>query len=662
MSPTQYWLLFGSLALLGSAQTVACTSEFSSCEARRSCPVGGAAGMAGAAGAAGAGTGGAKAGAHPGGSSGLEAQAGEAGTADDAGAGGAAGDSNVDTELAIAEPALATGKTYVPFTGKLRASGAAHYTWSVTSGALPAGLSLQGAQTATVTIAGTPTEAGQFPLSLSVTDGSTTKAVDVILVITHSALFLSDRNVAGVNELFLAEIGAGETPAPVRLSASFPSGGGVASYAWSPDGSKVLYLASQSSGGAAELWVASLAAPGTAQRVSAPGVTVSQMVWLRSGNVAAYSTSDCETALVDLSGSVPGASKVAIPASPCLPRSLTPSPNGNALAVTSVAAEMDFSMQIAYVTWNAGLPKSVPFGNALSYGGYSYDGRYVLSSSSGIGSWTDLSLPSLTEEPLGHSFSGAWSPNAEALLWSGGDLGGSDVGFVRDTFDSGKLTSTVLVPAGTCKGMSVFPWSPDGKNGVFACDRDLRGVSNVATAAVSVDFSLLPSGFSTHSFTDILSVGWSPDSKWIAVRADRDVDTQVDLNLLRWSAPGVLYKPHANSTASGVTTWAFAPNSRSVAFVGTIAPQLNTGLYLSQLPASGAPPTATLISAPASAVVQTDINWLPGSRVLAYRATVSGAAQLFAVPIAADGTVGSVIPISGVSGSGVSSYQLAPTR
>jgi hypothetical protein len=124
----------------------------------------------------------------------------------------------------------------------------------------------------------------------------------------------------------------------------------------------------------------------------------------------------------------------------------------------------------------------------------------------------------------------------------------------------------------------------------------------------------------------------------------------------------VAYKPHANSIAPGVTTWAFAPNSQSVAFVGTIAPQNNLGLYLSKLPASGAPPTATLVSAPANAVVQTDINWLPGSHVLAYRAVVSGAAQLFAIPIAADGTAGSVISVSGTSVSGVSSFQLAPTR
>jgi large repetitive protein len=194
---SKYWLLFGLLAL-SSTQFVNCTAEFSSCEAKLNCPKGGASGMAGTpeAGAGG------EAGADEGGSGGLDAHAGQAGAADNAGTGGVAGDSSVDTDLEIAPPTFAAGKTYVPFTGKISASGAAQYSWSVTSGALPAGLTLQSADKATVTIAGTATEAGQFPIGLSVTDGSTTKAIDLTLVITHSALFLSDRNAAGVNELF----------------------------------------------------------------------------------------------------------------------------------------------------------------------------------------------------------------------------------------------------------------------------------------------------------------------------------------------------------------------------------------------------------------------------------------------------------------------------
>ncbi|HKO50251.1 MAG TPA: Ig domain-containing protein [Polyangiaceae bacterium] len=612
------------------------------------------------AGASDAGMGG-EAGAEEGGSAGRDAQAGEAGTANDAGAGGMAGDSSVSMDLEIAQPILAVGKTYVPFTGKISASGAAHYTWSLTSGALPAGLTLQGAKSATLTIAGTPTEAGQFPIGLTVTDGSITKSVDVTLAVTHSALFLSDRNVAGVNELFVAEVGAGSAAAPVRLSASIPSGGGVSSYAWSPDGSKVLYLATQSSGGATELWVASLATPRTVQRVSAPGATVSTMVWLGEGNVAAYSTSVGDTYLAELSEGSPGSSKLAISGHGSA-AVLRASPNGVSLGV-NLNNEAIHTNEISYVTWAPGGVTVVLLLKAQGAGPYfSYDGRYAMINDGPSASWLDLSLPGPLGNniPSGNGVGISWSPHAESLFMVVG--GGSAYSFGRGDFTAAGMTTASLATANDCGGAVPVRWSPDAKNGLYGCAADVRGIGNLATAVAGTDFSLLPSGLLSKAFTDTPSIDWSPDSKWVALRADRDVDAQYDLYLVRWSAPGVAYKPHTNSIAPGVTTWAFAENSQSIAFVGTIAPQSNAGLYLSKLPVSGAPPIGTLVSAPASSVVQNDINWLPGSRMIAYRATVSGASQLFAVPVSADGTAGSPLSISGVSGTGVSSYQLAPTR
>jgi hypothetical protein len=661
---SKYWLLFGSLAL-GAAHTAACSREFRTCEQTRTCATGGAAGK----GTAEAGEGG-EAGAQERGTGGLdlqggkagsgEAGVGEAGSADSAGSNGTAGDSSIEQGLEIAQPTLAAGKTYVPFTGKISASGATHYDWSIASGTLPAGLSLQGAQSATVTIAGAPTEAGQFPISLNVTDGTTTKTVDVTLVVTHSALFLSDRNVSGVNELFLTEIGAESASAPVRLNASIPSGGGVSSYAWSPDGSKVLYLATQSSGGAAELWVASLAAPGSAQRVSAAGLTVSQMAWLKMGNIAGYSTTAGDTFLVDLSAASVGQSKFVL-AGHGSPSYLYASPNGTSLSVSVINDSINMA-EISYATWGSATPTVVPLLTVQGgVGGFSYDGRYVIVNTGPSAQWFDLSLATPMSNLIssGNGVGVSWSPNTESLFMVRG--GGASFEFSRADFSSAGLTISALATPNDC-GATQVRWAPDGKNGLYVCAADVRGISNLATAAAGADFSLLPSGFLSNTFTDTPTIGWSPDSKWVALRADRDVNAQYDLQLIRWSAPGVAYKPHANSIGSGVASWAFAQNSQSVAFVGNIAPQNNAGLYLSKLPSTGAPPTAALVSAPANAVVQSDINWLPGSRVIAYRATVSGATQLFAVPIAPDGNAGGVVSISGVSGSGVSAYQLAPTR
>ncbi|HYP97285.1 MAG TPA: hypothetical protein VER96_01340 [Polyangiaceae bacterium] len=677
----RYWLLFGSFAL-GATQTVACSSEFKSCQTTRTCAPGGAGGVGGTASSGAGGV------AAKGGSAGLEVQAGEAGessgteggtggaddNADDAGSGGMGDDSSVEMVLEIAPPALDTGKTYLPFKGKITASGAQHYNWSITSGALPAGLVLQGVQTATVTIAGTPTQAGQFPITLSVTDGVITKSVDVPLGVTHPVLFLSDRNIAGVNELFLAEIGAASVDAPMQLSATLPAGGGITSYAWSPDGSKVMYIAKQSSGGAAELWVASVDSPGIAQRVSAGGVSVSKIAWLRAGSIASYLTSTGDAYLVDLSGSTPGASKLAV-SSPGTPSALTPSPNGVSVMVGTYNYDSNSALYrttLSYVTWNAAAPKSITIYKddiAEDHLHLSYDGQFGVAANIVGAKWWDLSLAS----PAGTDFTNennptfSFSPNAQALAFV--NLVSSPTPparLVLGTFAGGTMLTTPLIQPGRCtENTAALQWSPDGKDLLFRCDHDIRGIGDAMRASstsVGSDFSLLPNDFWSNTFTWAASVDWSPDSKWIAIRADRDVKSQYDLYLVRRSAPGVAYKPHANSVGPGITTWTFAQNSQSVAFVGTVAPQSNAGLYLSKLPASGAPSTAALVSAPANAAVQDDITWLPGSRVITYRAIVAGAAQLYAVPLTADGTAGSALSMSGVSGSGVLSYQLAPAR
>lgn len=608
-----------------------------------------------------------------GGTAGVEAEAGEGGVADDggtggvggeagvsmdAGAGGMAGERSVDSRLTIASPSLAAGKTYVAYTGTISASGGERYTWSLSKGTLPAGVMLQGAQTATVTISGTATEAGQFPLTLSVTDGVATKTVDVTLSVTHTALFLSDRTAMGVNELFVTEIGGETAPAPVRLSASFPTGGGVSSYAWSPDGSKVLYLATQASTGTAELWLASLAAPGNAQRVSASGVAIGQFAWLGAGNIAAYSASNGDTYLTDLANSPPSVGKLVV-AGKISAATLRPSPNGKSVGIQLPGTNAN---DVSYATWAAGTATAVPLITVQGSGpSFSYDGRYSVITSGPSGYWFDHSIAS----PMGNSLASsnginfAWHPSTQSLFLAAGT--GASYELSRVDFSSAGMTKTILVSASSCSN-SQLRWSPDGKHGLYVCANDVRGIANLPTAAAGSDFSLLPSGFLSNAFTGITTSGWSPDSKWVALRADRDADGQFDLQLIRWSTPGVAYKPHATSSGSGVTTWAFAQNSRSVAFVGTVSPYANAALYLGQLPATGTPPTATLASAPAGAVVQADVNWLPGSRVIAYRAVVDGASQLFAVAVGADGSAGSVVPVSGASGSGVGSYLLAPSR
>jgi Tol biopolymer transport system component len=57
------------------------------------------------------------------------------------------------------------------------------YTWRVSQGVLPAGLTLSDAGSPSATLSGTPTEAGQFAFTVEVSDGATTAAAPLTLVV-----------------------------------------------------------------------------------------------------------------------------------------------------------------------------------------------------------------------------------------------------------------------------------------------------------------------------------------------------------------------------------------------------------------------------------------------------------------------------------------------
>lgn len=658
-------LLLGSF-VMGAAHAVACGSVLLPCEERK-CGAGGLSGVGGdahggTAESTNAGAGGSSAGTDQGGNAGIDVQGGEAGIAGEGGSGGAASD------LAIAPPLLEIGKTYRPYTGEISASGAAHYAWSIASGTLPAGLSLHGVQTDTVTISGIPTEAGPFPISLSVTDGSSTITVDVTLFITHPALFISERNPPELGELYLAELGASSATEPVRVNAALSSDGKVESFQWSPDGSKILYTARQASTGSpAELWIASLDSPGSAQLVSA---TVSSWTWLRAGSVAAYSTASNETYLVDLSGPAPWTSKLLFPAFTGGVR-LLPSPNGVSLVVVSTPpplASIEQNSRLDYVTWSAGAPTSVSIASSIYLPSltFSHDGRFMTLASNGGADprWLDLTLPA----PAGNALSVAalsdlaWSPKAEGLLYAA-TTSTSERRVRLGTFDGGSLTSTELsIPC----NMPASPWSPDGENAIFTCSNDLRAISNLTTAAAGAEFSLLP-----NSFLDARNefVSWSPDSQWVALTSNHESSAvSAELFLIRWSAPGMAYGLHTTAVAQpGASEAIFSPNSQTIAFaINSAAPLPNSTLYVCKLPSSGAPPAPTFVASDLG-YRPTGINWLPGSRMIVFQRIVPSSpssanfvAQVFAAPVAVDGTPGRPLLVGGAKGKSVISYELAP--
>ena len=123
--------------------------------------------------------------------------------------------------LAITSAALANGQKGTAYSERLKADGGSpNYTWSIQSGSLPAGLSLNANNGA---ISGVPTAAGISNFTVQVTDSSSpaqAQSVAASISISPSALAITSTSLAAGQK--------GST-----YSATLQAGGGTPNYTWS---------------------------------------------------------------------------------------------------------------------------------------------------------------------------------------------------------------------------------------------------------------------------------------------------------------------------------------------------------------------------------------------------------------------------------------------
>jgi len=288
---------------------------------------------------------------------------------------------------------------------------------------------------------------------------------------------------------------------------------------------------------------------------------------------------------------------------------------------------------------------------------FSHDGGLLAVDAPNVGLYGfDLSLPGSSEKVLTTWTKHAWNPVSRTMFAQQNQLS-TGLQFIQYVNSTWGQTTLLLNPSCTPTPES---WSPDGNHVLYACGTDVRAYRNISAASAGTDVTILPSGFLANTFTNVSSLGWSPDSQWIALLADKDTSNRFDIYLTRWAALGMATKPYTTSSSPGVSTWRFAPNSSSVAYVGAVGTSSTPELYLTTLPATGEPSAAVPLTSTADPAVQDDIAWLPGSRVIVYRANDAGGAQLHAVHVTPAGASSTPISVSGAGGTGVPSFQPAP--
>ena len=157
------------------------------------------------------------------------------------------GDTWVWTPLTIQTPTLSPGSVGVPYTATLHAAaGTAPYTWSVSSGALPTGLTLSGGGV----ISGTPTTAGTVTFTVKALDSSTptagqaTRSLKIVINPAPSAaVWVGNGANSAVNAFPLT--GNGNVPPAATLAGSLTALNGVGGLAFDATGD--LYVASANS-------------------------------------------------------------------------------------------------------------------------------------------------------------------------------------------------------------------------------------------------------------------------------------------------------------------------------------------------------------------------------------------------------------------------------
>jgi hypothetical protein len=126
--------------------------------------------------------------------------------------------------LGITPTTLPAATVGAPYTAYISAIGGASgtFTWSITSGSLPAGLSMSPSTTSTVTISGTPTTVGTSDFTIQVVDSASNTASQALAIAVSKPAPLT---------ILTSSLPSGTVNSP--YSASLQATGGIEPYTWS---------------------------------------------------------------------------------------------------------------------------------------------------------------------------------------------------------------------------------------------------------------------------------------------------------------------------------------------------------------------------------------------------------------------------------------------
>lgn len=436
--------------------------------------------------------------------------------------------------------------------------------------------------------------------------------------------FSSDRAIDGQFNLYVGAPGRAPTP----VSGAFTNGGGITEHVWSPTAREIAFVADADTLGVPELYIAPTDGSAARRKVSGPLVAGGQLrnygvVWspdaTRLTYLADQETDEVFELYIARADNASPPVKVSGPlvAGGDVDSTVAWSPDGTHVAFIA-DKELDGAESIYTVIADGSAPPirvsgppavNVELVPPINY--WSPDSMHILFAAYDTNTMEQEVLVADANGSGSVSLTGVFASSSGArALWS---PDGTRVAFIAD-YDTPGVTelfvapadgsaapiklSGALVPGGAVTPFGVFyPWSPDGTRVMFAADRLVDNMTQlfVADAGGGAEPLLI----SDPALSGITSAFWSPDAGHVAYYAGTqairitDAKSSDSSNVVgNFVAGGALWGPCCYEwNAYGTAMYYMADR--------TVDERLE--VYLAALDNNGSPPVASGESPPATA-------------------------------------------------------------
>jgi Tol biopolymer transport system component len=576
----------------------------------------------------------------------------------------------VGAPLSIETLTLPDGVYQRPYSTTLIADGGSGtgFVWTVTQGVLPGGLTLAPNGTPSTTLTGTISTLGSFTFEIEVRDSNNQVARREYNVRVGGerryVAWVGDTATDSQTQIYAVDVLASPFSAPIQLNPTFLLGNVPTSInftKFSPDNSKIAFRGDFTADGIQDLYVVDLTGPAplAAVKVSGPlGVDqgVGSFGWSPDSRWITYQADQdivdvLDQYVVNVSGPIPGppqkVSGTMVTGGDVGTDRFRFSPNSQKI-IYSADQEFDNLFDLFVVDLSSGTPSQplrvngplAPADADVEAAGFDFtaDSMHVfyIADQDTI-NVTELYLvdvsgatPGLPVKLNGPLVAGgnvtpsdvAMSPDGNWIAY----IADQDVDAVTELFlvdlrgpapTAAAKTSAPMVTAGD---VTSFAWSPDSTRILYNADQQIDamnelymvgvgGVQPLAPVKVNAPFG---PAFGTVLNTTPAGYAWSPDSTWVAYRAEANVDGALDLFVVPVDAAGPGAATQLNPVllaAADIDEFAFSPDSSNILFRGDTVVAGRVDLHLVNL-LNGTPgPTESLVQPAIAGGAIGDAKW-----------------------------------------------------